>query len=136
MSTNDKKKGSPSIADSEPLESGRGDLNSRPLAPQASALAKLRYGPMFDCNLDGSTAQQVQGDSIGQLAEESRRASVAKRSEAVDALGQCSKKVLQIALFQFADEMTAGHPTAFGARAEVDHTCQNVELATRLRFQQ
>src|SRR5262245_60318234 len=25
--------------------SGRGDLNSRPLAPQASALAKLRHGP-------------------------------------------------------------------------------------------
>ena len=27
-------------------KSGRRDLNPRPLAPQASALAKLRYGPM------------------------------------------------------------------------------------------
>src|SRR6476620_2728262 len=27
------------------IESGRRDLNPRPLAPQASALAKLRYGP-------------------------------------------------------------------------------------------
>src|SRR5687767_10729480 len=26
--------------------SGRRDLNSRPLAPQASALARLRYGPI------------------------------------------------------------------------------------------
>src|SRR5437763_15561573 len=31
------------------VRSGRRDLNPRPLAPQASALAKLRYGPIIPC---------------------------------------------------------------------------------------
>ena len=40
-----KRKGPPSAGDGGPLKSGRRDLNPRPLAPQASALAKLRHGP-------------------------------------------------------------------------------------------
>ena len=44
-STGDKSKEPLTIAVNGSRKSGRGDLNSRPLAPQASALAKLRYGP-------------------------------------------------------------------------------------------
>gem|GEM_PF-3284098 len=35
--------------------SGRADLNGRPLAPQASALTRLRYAPM-------TTAKEQSGD--------------------------------------------------------------------------
>jgi|GEM_PF-410420 len=53
--------------------SGRRDLNPRPLAPQASALAKLRYGPMFRhvlCNCSSHERQPtILRQSIGSISD-------------------------------------------------------------------
>ena len=43
----DNSKGPLSIADNEPFESGRLDLNQRPLRPERSALARLSYAPIL-----------------------------------------------------------------------------------------
>jgi hypothetical protein len=48
-------------------KSGRADLNRRPLAPQASALARLRYGPNGN-GLRRSTGRFNPNDRVDHIA--------------------------------------------------------------------